>query len=364
MFLAQVPPANLLDVSIPVQARTANLSGSTKIDLLERNVATNPNIAGYGKARVRWLQHNSQNPSNPYTSSTQEFSTIVSDQNWELKGTVDFDKDGIGDLVWRNKATGDNAVWLMKNSQGTIGLSLSFLLPNAVAGWEIKGIADFDKDGKQNILWQNSTTGETAVWGVNYTAANLSTNPFSLDPNKTKTLTNFSPGWEMMGWVDMNKNNIADIVWQNKTTGETAIWELKSDVTVDKAYLGTNVGANSGWSIEGVADMNNDTVNDIVWRNNSTNDTAVWQMKIQNGQTVLDNGYLLADKPTNSNWQLLAVTDTNNDGVPDFIWSNYLTAENAIWEMKVANGIASLKTGYVTSHSVGFFWRFSAIAQP
>jgi len=33
--------------------------------------------------------------------------------------------------------------------------------------WQIKGIGDFDSDGKADILWQHPASGTVAVWFMN-----------------------------------------------------------------------------------------------------------------------------------------------------------------------------------------------------
>lgn len=359
-FLAQTPPAQI-DYSIPIQPKIPNYNGSPKIDLFERNLSMFAASSGYGKARTRWIQKNTTN--NTYIGTTTTFETPIVDQNWQIKGVSDFGlNDNTADILWRNNATGENAIWLLKRSSfGTLGESSKFFLTNCPPGWDVKGLGDYDNDGKQNILWYNKTTGQTAIWTIDYNPANYSTNPFSLNSSKTKFLSTVSPDWDMVGWADMNQDNIRDIVWQRKSTGETAIWELTNTQTVSNSYFSSSVPANSGWQIEGIADFNSDGINDIVWRNQGSNDTAIWRMKRVNNQTVLDTGYLLATKPTSADWQLLAVADTNGNGVPDLIWSNNVTLENAVWEMQSVGGVPSLAAGFLTPPTVGYDWRYSAI---
>src|SRR5205823_985655 len=76
----------------------------------------------------------------------------------------DFDGDGRADILWRNTSTGENYIYLMNGwtiaAQGLV---------NAVSdqAWQVKGIGDFDGDGRADILWRNSSTGENYIWLMN-----------------------------------------------------------------------------------------------------------------------------------------------------------------------------------------------------
>lgn len=358
---------NTLDTSLPFQAKSANLTGGLNIDLVDRNISTSSSSSNFGAVQIESLSFDRRNPSKPYSVKTQKLAQTVQDLNWEVKGVADFNKDNVGDLVWRNKTTGENAVWLMKNTPGgAVSLDEGFFIESADSSWQIKGIADFDLDGKQNILWQRSN-GDAAIWGVNYNSDSTS-NPFSLDNTKTKFIKSTSADWSMQGWADFNKDGVFDIFWKNQSTGDTAIWELNGngaspDPFFSKGYLVQNVGANSAWTVEGVGDFNKDGINDIVWRNSETNDTAVWDMQISGGETQIGTAYTIADKPSSPAWQLTSVVDINLDGTPDFIWSNYETSENAVWELKVdGTGKPLLSQGYFLDSSTDANWRFGAVA--
>ena len=43
------------------------------------------------------------------------------DQNWTIVGTGDFNSDGKTDILWRNTATGENAYWYMNGTTLLIG---------------------------------------------------------------------------------------------------------------------------------------------------------------------------------------------------------------------------------------------------
>src|SRR3989304_8424342 len=86
----------------------------------------------------------------------------VADTNWEIVGTGDFNNDGKTDILWRNKTNGLSALWFM---DGTTMSSWTWLLPYVSdTNWEIVGTGDFNNDGKTDILWRNKTNGLSTLW--------------------------------------------------------------------------------------------------------------------------------------------------------------------------------------------------------
>jgi hypothetical protein len=42
---------------------------------------------------------------------------VLADMNWDIRGVGDFNGDGKPDLQWHNQSTGDVAVWTFNNQQ-------------------------------------------------------------------------------------------------------------------------------------------------------------------------------------------------------------------------------------------------------
>ncbi len=94
----------------------------------------------------------------------------------EEKIRADFNGDGKREILLRNTTAGKAYVWLMDGSTissggspGTIGLPYQF-----------KGIGDFDNDGRADILWRHSTTGKVYVWLMDGTSVSSRGSPGTL----------------------------------------------------------------------------------------------------------------------------------------------------------------------------------------
>ncbi len=224
------------------------------------------------------------------------------------------------DLVWRNYATGENAVWQVKDNAID---SAGFLPKVADPNWKLESTADYNNDGQADLIWRNYATGENAVWLMKGNAIDsVVWLPKLADPN-----------WKIAGVADYNNDGQADLIWRNYATGENAVWLMKGNAIESGIYL-TKV-ADPNWKIAGVADYNNDGQADLIWRNYATGENAVWQMK---GNAI--DSVVWLPKLADPNWKIAGVADYNNDGQADLIWRNYATGENAVWLMK-GNAIES-----------------------
>src|SRR5207245_389965 len=94
------------------------------------------------------------------------FLPTVADQSWQVAGVGDFDGDGKDDILWRNSATGENYIYFMN---GTTVLTGGFVRQVADRSWKVAVVGDFDGDGKSDILRRNSATGENYLYPMDGT---------------------------------------------------------------------------------------------------------------------------------------------------------------------------------------------------
>jgi hypothetical protein len=110
----------------------------------------------------------------------------VEPDTWRIAAAGDINHDGHPDLIWQHK-NGMLAAWLML---GTTMADLILLNPTPVDGgssWQIKGMADFNQDGRQDLLWQHND-GYLAVW--------------------------YMDGATMLGFVFLNPAQVPPNTWQ------------------------------------------------------------------------------------------------------------------------------------------------------
>ena len=233
----------------------------------------------------------------------------------------DFNGNGKADILWRETVTGQNAIWFMN---GATVSSMANLPSVSNLNWRIVGVGDFNGDGEADILWRNKSTGQNAIWLMNgSTVVSSPLLPTASDLN-----------WHIVGVGDFNGNGKADILWRDAFTGQNAIWFMNGGTVTSMANLPTVSDLN--WQVVGVGDFNGNGKADILWRDAVTGQNSIWFM---NGSSVVSTPSL----PTVSdpNWQVVGVGDFNGNGKADILWRHALSGENTIWFM---NGSSVVST--------------------
>jgi hypothetical protein len=188
---------------------TADFNGDGIADILWRNQASGQNAI--------W-QMNSTNVQTGY------YLTPIADLNWKIISTADFNGDGIADILWRNQASGQNAIWQMKRDFTL--QSGRFITPISDLNWQIVGTGDFNHDGIADLVWRNQATGENAIWQMN-----------STDVQTGYYLTPVADvNWQVAGIADFDGDGSADLLWRNAQASTVGIWQMNG-FTESQAYL-------------------------------------------------------------------------------------------------------------------------------
>jgi hypothetical protein len=144
--------------------------------------------------------------------------------NWEAIGSGDFLAGAhAGGIVLQNTSTSNVAIWNMGGIDGTTVESSGLATVAGVTAtpgtnWKVVGTGDFTGTGKNDIILQNSATSEVAIWDMTGNAITGS----GLANVGGVTAT---PG---LDWKAIGSGGVGDsaILFQNTTSGQTAIWDM------------------------------------------------------------------------------------------------------------------------------------------
>jgi FG-GAP-like repeat len=226
----------------------------------------------------------------------------------------DFNNDGKPDILWRNTSTNQTAIWSMDNTtyQSSSDLGNASTDPN----WRPVGTGDFTGDDKTDTLWRNISDGR------NYIAQTDN----GVGGQQIDLPTVSSSRLIITGVADFTGDGQNDILWRNTRNGRNILWEMDGTTFHQKHVLKTL--RNTSWKVGGTGDFNGDGKTDILWRNSRDGRNTVWNLNDTAfaGSTRIKSVKKLA-------WQIAQVADYNGDGKDDILWRNTGTGANTIWRM-------------------------------
>jgi hypothetical protein len=131
------------------------------------------------------------------------------DPAWVVRGVGDFDGDGRADILFHNASGGGTVIWFM-NGASWVGDRVAKGLPRA----RIAGVADFDNDGRADVLWQD---GSLTIWFGGETSRVATIQPGA---------SVVGAGWTIADVRDFDRDGRADLLWQEARTGRVVVWIL------------------------------------------------------------------------------------------------------------------------------------------
>ena len=180
--------------------------------------------------------------------------TFPDQVNWDIVTTGDFNKDGDADILWRNKTTNDWKIWQMQNGTRIAQTSWTDSF-DPTRAWQVIGAGDTDKDGDDDVILNNPSTGEIMIWEMQNHAV-VATHAVG-----TKA------GYLVNRIGDFNKDGDVDLLFR-QNGGDTLItWEIENNAFVAERAL-ANTGA--GYNPVCAGDFDGDGDDDILLINSST----------------------------------------------------------------------------------------------
>jgi hypothetical protein len=201
---------------------------------------------------------------------------------------ADFDGNGKPDLVWQDDASRTPVVWYMGGTDGSTILS-GKALNGPSPGWRIVATADFDGNGKPDLVWQDDTSRTAVVWYMGGTDGSTILSG--------KALNGPFPGWRIVATADFDGNGKPDLVWQDDTSRTAVVWYMGgtdgSTILSGKALNGPV----PGWRIVVTADFDGNGKPDLVWQDDTSRTAVVWYMGGTDGSTILSGKALNGPVP-------------------------------------------------------------------
>ena len=210
---------------------------------------------------------------------TLESGQNVTNGDFDLHRPVhDFNGDGLSDILFQNEtANGAVYIWAM---DGTNISSVGSGMPGiAGADWAVKGVGDFNGDGKSEIFFQNTASGgygAVYIWAMD---------EGRIAGDGTGFVAPAGSDWVVKGVGDFNGDGKSDIVFQNIASADGAVYIWSMDgTTILNNGSGLPGVAGKDWVIKGVGDFNGDGKSDLLFQNaNADGAIYVWGM---NGASI------------------------------------------------------------------------------
>jgi hypothetical protein len=175
-----------------------DFNGDAKDDVLWRNTSTGENYI-YPMDGLTILP-------------SEGFLRTVSDHRWQVAGVGRFDGGPTADIVWRNSLTGENYIYLLN---GTQIVGEGFIRSVALLEWQIVGVGDFTGDGLSDILWRNAASGENYLYPMSGTT-------ILAGEGYLRTVADLA--WRVAAVSDYDGDGKADVLWRNSASGDNYVY--------------------------------------------------------------------------------------------------------------------------------------------
>jgi hypothetical protein len=233
-------------------------------------------------------------------------------------------------VLWRS-ADGIITNWLGNANGGFTG-NIANAENRVDAAWQVAGVGDFNGDGREDILWRNTQSGDVTNW--------LGQSTGSFAGNTQFAYNNASLAWQIVGVGDFNRDGRDDILWRSND-GIITNWLGNANGGFTGNIANAENRVDAAWQVAGIGDFNGDGYDDVLWRNTQSGDVTDW-LAYNNGSFAGNTQY--AYNNANLAWQIVEVGDYNGDGRDDILWrssdgtiTNWLANNNFGFNGNIAN---------------------------
>ena len=160
----------------------------------------------------------------------------------------DLNRDGMNDLLVRNTTTGVNRVWFLSGPSTVLSKQTIDSKPVDVCGWYMGASADFDYDGVNDIVWHGPGCSSTEIWRMGGATG--------LTHVSTVSLPSVDNAWVLIGSGDFNGDSRPDLVWKSTSTQTISFWRMKGTTFLDSTALTVPTGYTAVATIDMNSNLN------------------------------------------------------------------------------------------------------------
>jgi Protein of unknown function (DUF1566)/FG-GAP-like repeat len=262
-------------------------------------------------AQLRLLVDGS--PSNVYRAEGSiPFKADLATQH--VRAMADFNGDGRADVLWQT-STGATYITTM--------LDTTALCPTVSLGTltdTVMGTGDFNSDGKADIVWRNMSTGAVRISVIDVAGGDAASNVVGIKSWLNVGASPIALNVKLEGVGDFDANGRADMLWRNQATGRSVMSYHNADGSVASWPVVSEFINPATTTALKVGDINGDGKDDIVWRNLSTGNVVI---SLMNGNVPTWRG--ITASPISPSVRLEAIGDFDSNGKADLLWRNTVT---------------------------------------
>lgn len=238
-----------------------------------------------------------------------------------LVDVVDLNKDSVGDILLQHTPLGYVGAWLMN----PVGLPVGFapIWWSSTGDWKIVGTTDLNRDGIRDVVLHRPGAGSVFVWVMNEAGQPTSFEYIGGSPP--------SAGWRAVATADVNGDTVNDVILQDSSS--SAVGALIVNCCPAQARFQSIYDRDTGgWQVVGAADLNDDMVPDLLLQHSTLSYVAAWLMD----RVGRPSSFVWVWPSATNGWNLVGTTDLNEDGVADILLQHKDATSVAGWIMSHA----------------------------